>query len=135
MGVLPPNFEAIKIMSQQLTIFDELDRVSDSGSASLTKSVSDGKRQAIQRFFDKAEKEPIACVNTYSPGGRKAKYYRLSYRLNRKIKHNHIKGGNTSARLARYRAEVLQSMIDRGAELAEILEQLADFNGGKSSMN
>ena len=120
-------------MKKQLTIFDDLNGVSDTQSLSITKSVSDAKtakQKAIQRYLDRAEKETSACITKYSPGKRKTEYYRLSYRVGKKVKHIHIRGGSTISELAQYRAKKLQEMIDRGAELAEILAQLATFNGG-----
>lgn len=117
-------------MSEQLCLFDA---VSDNDRVSLTDSVSDAqikKQQAIQKYLDRADKEAIACVNKYSPGKRKTEYYRLSYRLGRKVKHIHLRGGSTIAELANYRAKVLQAMIDRGAELSEVLAAVATFNGG-----
>lgn len=114
-------------MSEQLSLFD----VSDSKSASLTDSVSERKHQAIARFLDKGKKENDVCVGTYSPGRRHTEYFRLSYRVGRKVKHIHIPGGSTRANLARHRAKKLQSLIDRGAELSEIKSMLYDFRSGK----
>ena len=108
----------------------ELSLVSDD-KASITENVSDAKtakHQAIQRYLDRAEKETIACVTKYSPGKRKTEYYRLSYRLGRKVKHIHIRGGSTISDLATYRAKKLQAMIDRGADLEEILAAVKTFN-------
>lgn len=118
-------------MSEQLTIYSVLGDVSDSDRVSLTDSVSERKKAAIDRFLNRAEKDPIACVNTYSPGGRNRQYYRLSYRQTRtrKVKHIHIKGGSTIAELATYRAKKLQELIDRGAELAEVIAAVRTFNG------
>lgn len=114
-------------MSHQLSLFNV---VSDSDLVSITKPVSEHKQAAIQRFLNRAEKEPIACVTTYSPGKRKSEYYRLSYRQGRKVKHIHIRGGSTIAELATYRANKLQAMIDRGAELAEVIAAVQTFNSG-----
>jgi hypothetical protein len=132
------------IMSKQLELFPT---VSDSESVSLTLSVSDTllnesligetpktalvrKQQAIQRFLDRGTaKDHKASVNKYYPGRRATPYYRLSYRLGRKVKHIHIKGGNAYSPLAIYRADQLRELIDRGAELAEVLAMVATFNG------
>lgn len=115
-------------MSEQLLLFDA---ASDSDRVSVAKNDSDAKRQAIQRFLDSAEKDYQCCITEYSPGRRSTKYYRLSYRLNkRRMKHIHIRGGSTIAELATYRAKKLQAMIDRGAELAEVIAALKTFNSG-----
>ena len=113
-------------MNKQLSLFDG---VSDQ-SCSLTDSVSERKRQAIERFLRSGSKnEPVACVNEYSPGKRKLRYYRLSYRIDNKVKHIHIPGGSTISELAQYRATKLQELIDRGAELAEVLAMVNMFKG------
>jgi hypothetical protein len=116
-------------MNNQLSIYDMLP-VSDSEHVSLTDSVSERKHAAIQRFLNRGEKETQACVTKYSPGRRKSEYYRLSYRDGRKIHHIHIKGGSTIAELANYRAVKLQELIDRGADLEEVIAQARDFNRG-----
>lgn len=119
-------------MSEQLCLFDA---DSDNDRLSLSDIDSDRqikKQQAIQKYLDRADKEAIACVNKYSPGKRKTEYYRLSYRYGRKMRHIHIRGGSTIAELANYRANVLQAMIDRGAELSEVLAAVATFNNGGS---
>ena len=113
-------------MNQQLTIFDA---ISDKGSASLMNPISDTQTQALQRFLEKG-KDPIVCVNIYSPGRRKTEYYRLSYFQDGKTKHLHIPGGNTRARLAQYRAKELQKLIDRGAQLGEIIAAVETYRGG-----
>ena len=111
-------------MNEQLSLFDA---VSDTDSLSLTDSVSDAKHKAIQRFLTHGKDSPIASVNTYSPGRRNAIYYRLSYRLGNRTKHLHIPGGSTKAKLAQYRSRELLKMIARGADLEELLAQVADW--------
>ncbi|MCC0179940.1 hypothetical protein I4641_23720 [Waterburya agarophytonicola K14] len=108
----------------------ELPFVPDSDQVSGTESVHDKKRAAIQRYLDRAQKDPVSHIETYSPGKRHTEYYRLVYRVGKKLKHIHIRGGSTMSELATYRANKLQEMIDRGAELAEILAALKMFNGG-----
>ncbi len=116
-------------MNEQLCLFE---LGSDKKSVSLPENGSDAKRQAIQRFLDTGKREPTACVNTYSPGRRDTEYFRLSYRVGRKKKHIHIPGGSTIAPRARYRAKKLQEMIDRGAELEELIAAVQTYwSGGK----
>ncbi|MEM6613270.1 MAG: hypothetical protein AAF652_13640 [Cyanobacteria bacterium P01_C01_bin.72] len=112
-------------MNEQLSLFES---VIEADSLSITNTVSEAKRQAIQRFLNHGDRDPICSVNTYSVSGSKNKYYRLSYRVGKKVNHVHIKGGNVRANLATNRAKKLQAMIDRGAELAEILAAVKDFN-------
>lgn len=114
-------------MNEQLSLFDG---VSDTKSASLTDSVSEHKRQAIQRFLDSGKKEHEVCLNKYSPGKRKAEYFRLSYRIGRKVKHLHIPGGNIYSELAQYRVKQLQALIDRGCEPPEAIAMVKMFRSG-----
>lgn len=114
-------------MFEQLSVFPVC---SDSDPVSLQNSRSDAKSQAIQRFLNQRKPDPSICVNTYSPGRRTTEYYRLSYQWRGKKKHIHIKGGSVMAELATYRAQKLQAMIDRGAELAEVIAAVKTFNGG-----
>jgi hypothetical protein len=114
-------------MKKQLTIFDVC---SDNDRVSLQNARSDAKRQAINRYLNNGNADPAICVNTYSPGRRSIQYYRLSYQWHGKKKHIHIRGGSVIAELATYRARQLQGLIDRGAELAEVLAAAATFNGG-----
>jgi hypothetical protein len=102
---------------------------SDSDPVSLQNTRSDRKKQAIERYLRQGKKEPSISVNKYSPGKRKTEYYRVSYQLGNRKKHIHLRGGSTIAELANYRASVLQAMIDRGAELSEVLAAVATFNG------
>ncbi|MFM2310820.1 MAG: hypothetical protein RLZZ04_96 [Cyanobacteriota bacterium] len=114
---------------EQLCLFDP---VIDSDPVSITDNVSEpqsAKRKAIERYLERVNNEPLACVTKYSPGGRKSEYYRLSYRIGRKVKHVHLRGGNVRSELATYRANALQEIIDRGAELSEVLAAVATFNG------
>ena len=115
-------------MIKQLTIYDALKAISDTESASLMNPISEHQTQALQRFLDKG-KDPIVCVNIYSPGKRRTEYYRLSYFLDGKTKHLHIPGGNIRAKLAQYRAGELQKLIDRGAELEEIIAAVETYRG------
>lgn len=112
-------------MSKQLQLFDD---VGDGDGLSPTDVVGDRKIQAIQRYLDRAPTEPTASVSTYKPSGRKTEYFRLVYRTGKKVKTIHIRGGNVRSKLAQYRADKLIQMINRGAELDEILAAVRTFN-------
>jgi hypothetical protein len=97
---------------------------------SLQTERSDAKKQAIQRFLSKGKKDPSVSVNKYSPGRRSTEYYRVSFEWLGKKKHIHLKGGNTRSKLAIYRAEQLTQLIERGAELEEVIAAVSTFNSG-----
>ena len=113
-------------MNKQLSLFDS---VEESKSFSSTDNVEE-KRRAIQRYLDRAQAEPTASVCTYTPGKCKTEYYRLLYRVGKKVKAIHIRGGNVRSPLAQYRADKLQQMIDRGAEFEELIAAVNTFNSG-----
>ena len=114
-------------MNEQMSLFSD---VEDSQNVSSTFRVEEAKRRAIQRYLDRAQAEPSASVSTYKPNGRKTEYFRLVYRIGKKVRAIHIRGGNVRSKLARYRANKLQQMIDRGAELSEVIAAVETFNSG-----
>ncbi len=58
-------------------------------------------------------------------------YYRLSYRRRHKMKHLHIPGGNIRSRLAQYRAKKIKELIDRGAELEEVIALVQTYRASR----
>lgn len=114
-------------MIQQLSIPFETDERLE--KASGTDVVPDRKMSALQRFCARASVTPF--VETYTPSRRKKQYFRVSWREGKKFKHVHIPGGNVKAPLAQYRAEKLQEMCDRGAELGEIIAAVNTYRGVK----
>ena len=117
-----------KNMHEQFSLFDV---VGDSIKVSPTKHDAEAKTQAIQRFLEKAQEKPAASISTYKPNNRKTEYFRLVYRVGKKVKTVHICGGNINSKLAQYRANKLQQMIDRSAELGELLAALETFNSDR----
>lgn len=116
-------------MSQQLNIFGAIER----DSASIAPDAIETKRlkqEAIQRYLDSGQKENIPHVNIYQVRRTKNHYFRLSYRQRGKMKHLHIPGGNTRAELALYRAKKIQELIDRGADLEEVIAAVKTYRSG-----
>lgn len=105
-----------------------IERVSD-------RSVSDGQRTTHGREDASCPVSSnvslTACINKYSPAKRKTEYFRLSYRIGLKTKHIHIRGGNINNPVATSRAKQLQLMIDRNADLSELLNEISSFKGCK----
>ena len=120
-------------MSKQLSLFNadiETQSVSISEIDSDDQTVA--KQEAIQRYLDSKEKDYQCCVTKYSSGSSSREYYRLSYRISkRRMKHIHICGGSIISELATYRAKKLEAMIDRGAELEEVIAAVRTFNSGQ----
>ena len=72
------------------------------------------------------------CIKKYKPNGRKTEYFRLDYRVKNRVRSIHIPGGNVHANLAQYRVKELQAMINRSAELGEIIAAVQDYRNGKA---
>jgi hypothetical protein len=97
-------------------------------NSSITTSVIEPKIEAIQRFLGRAVENGECSVNTYKSSKCDRIYYRLSWRTgNGRTKHVHIPGGSTLSELARYRADKIQRLIARGAELAEIIAAVKTY--------
>lgn len=119
-------------MPKQLTIYDALEAVGDTDHVSPTNELGDTKKQSIERFLARAKPEVAVCIKKYKPNGRKTEYYRLDYRVKKRVKSIHIPGGNIHANLTQYRVKELQAMIDRGADLGEIIAAVEDYRNGKA---
>lgn len=111
-------------MSRQLELFSVPEHKYQEMSG--TEFVPDAKMAAIQRFCSRASITPY--IEKYTPSRRNKKYFRLSWREGKKWKHLHIPGGNTDSPLARYRAEKLQQLCDRGAELEEVIAAVKTYS-------
>ena len=119
-------------MSKQLPLFQA---VGDSDKVSPTNAVGDTKKQAIERFLARGNEkvdQPSICIKKYKPNSRKTEYFRLDYRVKNRVRSIHIPGGNVHANLAQYRVKELQAMINRSAELGEIIAAVQDYRNGKA---
>jgi hypothetical protein len=67
-----------------------------------------------------------AAVATYKPRGtaRGKEYYRLSYKCGGKVKHCHIRGGNTDSPIAQAKVQEVRSLLAAGIAPAEIATML-----------
>lgn len=100
--------------------------VSDTKSPSITKPVSDTK--SLLRFLNSGRENLKGGIGTYQPGGRKARYFRFSYRDGNRTKHCHIPGGNIYSSLALERAMEIQQMADTGVSIENILGIIDNFS-------
>ena len=115
-------------MSQQLTL--SLSDI-EAENSSISTSDIEPKMQALQRFLGSPARNTECSVNQYESSKCDRRYFRLSWRVGTKMKHIHIPGGSTLSELAQYRAGKLQEMIDRGAELAELIAAIQMYRGKK----
>ena len=83
-----------------------------------------------QELFDNSNNLTELSVSEYKPGGTAAKtnkYYRFSYRRNGKVKHIHIKGGNTGNNVAIERKEQIERWILQHIPLEDIIERIKQW--------
>jgi len=68
----------------------------------------------------------INAISTYKPRGtaRGGEYFRLSYRQGGRVRHVHIKGGNTDSPIAQAKVQELRSLLAAGESPAAIAEML-----------
>ncbi|MGK7942354.1 MAG: hypothetical protein AB4062_19780, partial [Crocosphaera sp.] len=70
------------------------------------------------------------AVSEYKPGGtagKNNKYYRFSYKEKGKVKHIHIKGGNTCNKIAIERKEQVERWILRHIPPHEIVKRIKQW--------
>ena len=65
-------------------------------------------------------------LTTYRPGGtaRGGQYYRLSYREGGRVRHCHIRGGNTDFPIAQAKVAEVRSLLAAGVSPLEIAAML-----------
>ena len=66
------------------------------------------------------------AISRYRPKGtaRGGEYFRFSYRSGKKMKHVHIRGGNTDSALANARCEEIREALAAGMSPAEIVKMI-----------
>lgn len=93
---------------------------------SLTDFVSDTEVIVKEQYLTpEVGGAPPGVINEYSPGKRKVAYFRFSYRDGSRVKHKHIRGGNTGSQAGRANADKIRDMIARRESLSEILNAIA----------
>jgi hypothetical protein len=72
------------------------------------------------------EPDYFSAVSAYKPRGtaRGKEYYRLSYKCGGKVKHCHIRGGNTNSPIAQAKVAEVRSLLAAGIPPAEIAAML-----------
>lgn len=83
-----------------------------------------------QELFDNTNNLTELSVSEYKPGGtagKTHKYYRFSYRRNGKVKHIHIKGGNTCNQVAIERKEQIERWIIQQLPLEDIIKRIKQW--------
>ncbi|MEG3907323.1 hypothetical protein QT979_08560 [Microcoleus sp. w2-18bC1] len=65
-------------------------------------------------------------ISIYKPGGtaRSGEYYRLSYRADGRVRHQHIRGGNTDSPIAQAKVQEVRSLLAAGVSPKEVAAML-----------
>lgn len=68
----------------------------------------------------------VNAVSTYRPRGtaRSGEYYRLSYKQGSRVRHVHIRGGNTDSPIAQAKVREVRSLLAAGISPAKIADML-----------
>ena len=78
---------------------------------------------------------PFDPISTYRPRGtappESGKYYRLSYREGGRVRHQHIRGGNTNSPIAQAKVQEVRWLLATGISPAEIAATIRN-SGGKA---
>lgn len=113
--------------------FNELARVAIA-LRDMTKFVDDNA-PAVENFDNSParviekvmEPHKVDGLNRYKVKGSENKYWRYSYRLNGRLKHIHVRGGNERTPLVKKRVKTIQSLIDGGTDHAAIAKLLKNW--------
>jgi len=99
----------------------DTDPPADDSVTSVEPAVTESKTPAEGEYL------ALNAISTYRPRGtaRGGEYYRLSYKVGGKVKHIHIRGGNTNSPIAQAKVQELRALLSSGispAEIARILK-------------
>ncbi|MEP6517444.1 hypothetical protein [Microcoleus vaginatus] len=99
---------------------------SDDSITSVESAVSESSPPPVDDYL------PLNAVSTYRPGGtaRSGEYYRLSYKLGGRVRHQHIRGGNTDSPIAQAKVAEVRSLLAAGTPPAKIAAMLRDSDKG-----
>ena len=116
--VLPPPVDSVSPAS---TLADTEYTV-EVGDTEYTVEVGD-----TEYTVEVAEDDSVSkAISTYQPRGtaRSGKYFRFSYRDGSRMRHIHIRGGNTDSPIAQAKVQEVRSLLAAGIPPAEIAAML-----------
>jgi hypothetical protein len=89
-------------------------------------SVTPAEVAVTESIAPPADDLALKAISTYSPRGtaRGGQYYRLSYRDGGRVRHQHIRGGNTHSSIAQAKVAEVRSLLAAGMAPAEIAAML-----------
>jgi hypothetical protein len=76
----------------------------------------------------------LNAVSTYKPRGtaRSGEYFRLSYRDGERVRHIHIRGGNTDSPIAQAKVQEVRSLLGAGVSPHKVAEMLRNIDSKAS---
>jgi hypothetical protein len=102
-----------------------VDSVTTTPTISVTESIAEPD---VTESIAEPDDSVTKAISTYKPKGTarggSGEYFRFSYRDGSKVRHIHIRGGNTDSAIANARVEEVRSLLAAGTPAAEIVEML-----------
>jgi len=117
---LPPTDKIDSITPVEPAVIESPPPPSDDSITPVESAVSESPSPPVDDYL------PLNAVSTYRPGGtaRSGEYYRLSYKLGGRVRHQHIRGGNTDSPISQAKVQEVRSLLAAGIAPAKIAEML-----------
>ena len=112
---------------------DSVSPVSTFADTEYIAEVADTEYTAEVADIDSVSK----AISTYRPRGtaRSGEYFRFSYRDGSRMRHIHIRGGNTDSPVAQAKVQEVRSLLAAGVSPVQIVATLAQFNQCKKQLS
>ncbi|WP_293151231.1 hypothetical protein [Microcoleus sp. bin48.metabat.b7b8b9.023] len=122
-ALLPAN--TIDSVSESITLV-EVDTESNPSDDSVSESITLVEVDTESNPSDDSVSSNCKAISTYRPRGtaRGGEYFRFSYRDGSKMRHIHIRGGNTDSPIAQAKVQEVRSLLAISVRPAEIVEML-----------
>ncbi len=122
-ALLPPN--KIDSVSEVIALV-EVDTESNPSDDSVSESITLVEVDTESNPSDDSVSSNCKAISTYRPRGtaRGGEYFRFSYRDGSKMRHIHIRGGNTDSPIAQAKVQEVRSLLAISVRPAEIVEML-----------
>ncbi len=126
-ALLPAN--TIDSVSESITLV-EVDTESNPSDDSVSESITLVEVDTESNPSDDSVSSNCKAISTYRPRGtaRGGEYFRFSYRDGSKMRHIHIRGGNTDSPIAQAKVAEVRSLLAAGASPLEVAATLSPAN-------
>ena len=128
--VPPPKIDSVSPIST----FADTEYTAEVADTEYTAEVADTEYTAEVADIDSVSK----AISTYRPRGtaRSGEYFRFSYRDGSRMRHIHIRGGNTDSPVAQAKVQEVRSLLAAGVPPTQIAGTLSrEFDSGLNMIN